>query len=189
MRRILFAVVTGLGMFGAAPAFAGNPYGPEYVAVLVTEYVTVYETRTVSYTKPVVKYDYCGNPYTVYVTCYKDIQVAVQETGHRDQVRQGLLLRFRLAEVLLEEADAPGVIALQHHRIGGDHVREARQRQDLEVLAGPEQGVGQLQRVAEVDVVVGGAVDEQERTLQVFRQREQRRLLVRGLRLSGSRPR
>ena len=35
------------------------------------------------------------------------------------------------------------------------------------ILAGAEQGVGQLQRVAEVDVVVRGAVDEQERPFQI----------------------
>ena len=52
----------------------------------------------------------------------------------------------------------------------------------LEVLARAEEGVRQLQRVPVIDVVVRGAVDEQERALQVLRQRDQARLVVGRLR-------
>jgi hypothetical protein len=78
MRRILFAMVLGLGIFSAAPALAGDGCC-YYKQVNVTEYVTVYETQTVSYTKEITRYDHCGKPYTVCVTCYKDIQVPVQK--------------------------------------------------------------------------------------------------------------
>jgi hypothetical protein len=78
MRRILFALAAGLGIFGATPAFAGDSCC-HYKQVVVTEYVTVYETQTVSYTKEITRYDHCGKPYTVCVTFYKDIQVPVQK--------------------------------------------------------------------------------------------------------------
>ena len=45
----------------------------------------------------------------------------------------------------------------------GHHVREAGQGQQLVRLARAEQRVRQLERVEEVDVVVRGAVDEQQR--------------------------
>ena len=95
---------------------------------------------------------------------------------------------LRRPEVRPEVLRHPRPVPLHHHRVR-HHVRQARQRQHLEVLARPEQRVGQLQRVPEVDVVVGRAVDQQQRPFQVRRQREQRRLLVGRLRSSGGRPR
>jgi len=49
----------------------------------------------------------------------------------------------------------------------GDHVGETGQGKHLEALAGAKEGVGCAQRVAEVDVVVGGAVDKEERPTEI----------------------
>lgn len=79
MYRILFALVTGLGLFGSGPAFAaGVPAG--YTQVTVTATVVTYETRLVPYAKEVTRYDHCGKPYTVCVTAYKEIEIAVKKT-------------------------------------------------------------------------------------------------------------
>jgi hypothetical protein len=61
-------------------------------------------------------------------------------------------------QVLGEVLQDAGVQALRDERIG-NHVREAGERQEVVWFARAEQGVAQLHAVQEVDVVVGGAVD------------------------------
>ena len=58
-------------------------------------------------------------------------------------------------------------------------MRQARQRDHLEVLAGAEEQIDDAERMAEVDVVVGGAVQEQERALELAGVAEERGFLVR----------
>ncbi len=65
------------------------------------------------------------------------------------------------------------------------HVRDAGQRQHVVGLAGGQQRGRQAQRVRRHHVVVGEAVDEQQRPGQSASQREQRRSLVG---LGGARP-
>src|SRR5690606_1433835 len=77
-------------------------------------------------------------------------------------VRQGGGMGLRdgdgSAEVLAEEADHPLVEAAQGLRLV-DHVGESGEREKLVVDPGTEEGVGDLERLREVDVVVGGAVE------------------------------
>lgn len=80
----LAAAVVMAGLAGTATA---NDYGhkPGYKAVTTykTVYETIYETilvdvvRSVPYEKTITKYDHCGKPYCVTVTCYKDVTVQV----------------------------------------------------------------------------------------------------------------
>ena len=44
------------------------------------ETVFVKVVKTVPYKKEVTKYDECGKPYCVTVTCYKDVAVTVAKT-------------------------------------------------------------------------------------------------------------
>ena len=69
----------------------------------------------------------------------------------------------------------------------GRHVRHADERQHLVRPAGGEQGGRQPQRVRRHDVVVGEAVDEQQRARQAGGERQQRAGVVDvGLASSGS---
>ena len=64
-------------------------------------------------------------------------------------------------EMQPEVFDHPLMEALIHDRFGR-HVGEPAEREELERLARAEEGVGEFHAVLEVDVVVGGAVDEEE---------------------------
>lgn len=78
MRRMILAAA--LVLAGVGTAAANNYPPPGYKLVTVTETKIVYETRSVAYTKEVTKYDHCGKPYNVCVTCYKDVEVPVKKT-------------------------------------------------------------------------------------------------------------
>jgi hypothetical protein len=68
--------------------------------------------------------------------------------------------------MLSKEAGGPGPEPFRHHRVG-HQVGEPGQGEQLEVLAGAEQGVGEFEGVPEIDVVVAGAVHEEERAAQL----------------------
>ncbi len=70
IRKFLLTGV--LGLTGAS-AFAGDYCHYKYVTSY--ECVICYKTCTEAYQKPVTYYDHCGNPYCVYQTCYRDVQV------------------------------------------------------------------------------------------------------------------
>lgn len=73
--RIIMAAGLGLGcLVMASPASAAS-----YKQVTCYEKVVCYETRTVAYKKHVTRYDECGKPYTVCVTCYKSVKVPVEK--------------------------------------------------------------------------------------------------------------
>ena len=50
-----------------------------YKKVVCDETVVVWVAKQVPYTVEIVKYDHCGKPYTVCVTCYKDVSCPVQK--------------------------------------------------------------------------------------------------------------
>ena len=80
MKKFMLALVAVVALVGSSvqatePCFH---YKKVTVPVVVTEYVT----QEVAYTKEVVKYDHCNKPYTVKVTAYKEIEVAVKKTTY-----------------------------------------------------------------------------------------------------------
>jgi hypothetical protein len=68
----LAVVVAGLAASGAATA---GEYGPQYKKVTVYQTVTYTKTVEVPYQKAVTKYDHCGKPYNVTVTCYRNVEI------------------------------------------------------------------------------------------------------------------
>ena len=62
---------------------------------------------------------------------------------------------------MLQEIRRNPAIQLAHLRWPGHHVCLTRERQKLELAAGVKEGIGQLNAVQEVDVVVRRAVDQQ----------------------------
>src|SRR4026208_2182452 len=80
---------------------------------------------------------------------------------------------FRFAEVSFEKADHMRVELFVDVRVR-DHMREAGEGEEFEVFACAEEFVCKLQRMAEIDVVVGGAMNKQEGSLKIFCKRQQR---------------
>jgi alkyl hydroperoxide reductase subunit AhpF len=91
----LAAVVVAAGLAGTAAAgdYAPRP-GYKAVTVYETVYETVHETvyvdvvKSVPYEKTVTKYDHCGKPYHVTVTCYKDVTVQVPKKVAKQVARK-----------------------------------------------------------------------------------------------------
>jgi hypothetical protein len=80
MKKFILASVLGLFGLGFTGGFASaTEPACTYKKVVCEQYVTVWVTKSVPYTKEVVKYDHCNKPYTVTVTCWKDVQVPVQK--------------------------------------------------------------------------------------------------------------
>lgn len=87
LRTILLAGLVTVVLSGAA--FAGQGFGQggygqchdsNYCQPQCSyKWITTYECRTVPYQVCIVKYDHCGNPYKVYVTKYREIQVPVRK--------------------------------------------------------------------------------------------------------------
>jgi hypothetical protein len=81
MKPFLYVTVVGVltlvaGLASPAAAVACDPCC-YYKTVVCYETVCSYETRQVPYTRCVTRLDECGRPYTVTVTCYKDVQIPV----------------------------------------------------------------------------------------------------------------
>jgi hypothetical protein len=84
VKRLVSLAVVALVLAGASAstAHASDPYCPPgYVLKKVTCYETVvcYETHTEAYKVCVTKYDHCYQPYHVYETRYRDVQVPVKK--------------------------------------------------------------------------------------------------------------
>lgn len=75
MKRFLLTVALVVGSTVTASAC-----DPVYKKVLCEKTVYVSVTKSVPYEKEVTKYDKCGKPYCVTVTCYKDVTVKVPKT-------------------------------------------------------------------------------------------------------------
>lgn len=73
------AVVLSLGLAGNAKAGGYDPCC-HLKKVVTYECVISYECRTEAYQKAVTCYDHCGKPYTVWKTCYREVQVPVKKT-------------------------------------------------------------------------------------------------------------
>lgn len=71
-----------------------------------------------------------------------------------------------LSEVFLEKLDDPTVKAFVDYRIW-NHVGETRQRQDITGFPGAEEGIDQSQGMPEIDIVITGAMDQEQGTLEV----------------------
>ena len=74
MKRMAAAMVVTAGLAGTASA---TEHRPGYKAVTVYETVYVDVVKSVPYEKTITKYDHCGKPYHVTITCYKDVTVQV----------------------------------------------------------------------------------------------------------------
>ena len=84
MKKLVAAAVVAVAAAGTASAgdYAARP-GDKAVTCYETVYETVWETvwvteyvnvvKSVPYQKEVTKYDHCGKPYCVTITCYKDV--------------------------------------------------------------------------------------------------------------------
>ncbi|HUR53214.1 MAG TPA: hypothetical protein VMZ71_03735, partial [Gemmataceae bacterium] len=77
----------------AANDYANRPgykavtcYETVYETVWVTEYVNV--VKSVPYEKTITKYDHCGKPYCVTITCYKDVTVQVPKQVAKKVAKQ-----------------------------------------------------------------------------------------------------
>jgi hypothetical protein len=75
MKRFLLTLALVVGSTVALSACE-----PGYKKVICHETVYVTVTKSLPYQKEVTKYDHCGKPYCVTVTCYKDIVVKVPKT-------------------------------------------------------------------------------------------------------------
>src|SRR5712691_5671975 len=82
--------------------------------------------------------------------------------------RRVSLRSWFLPRMLVEEREDALPVARLQRRVGDD-VRHAGERQEVELLPGAEERIGEQQRLTEVDVVVGGAVDDEERPGEVLR--------------------
>ena len=96
IKAVAAAAVLAAGFAGTASA---GEYRPGYKQVTTyktvheTVYDTVYDTiyvdvvKSVPYQKTVTKYDHCGKPYCVTITCYKDVTVKVPKQVARQVAR------------------------------------------------------------------------------------------------------
>ena len=73
----LAAVVIAAGLSGMAASASDYP---GYRKVVTYQTVTTFVLKEVPHEKVVTKYDHCGKPYTVVVTCYKTVEVPVTKT-------------------------------------------------------------------------------------------------------------
>jgi hypothetical protein len=64
---------TGVSLMANRAAACYPPAPPVYKKVVTYKTVEEQVVTKVPYQKKVVKYDECGKPYCVYVTCYKEV--------------------------------------------------------------------------------------------------------------------
>ena len=74
IKAMAVAMVVAAGLAGTASA---SDYKAGYKAVTTYETVYVDVVKSVPFEKTITKYDHCGKPYCVTITCYKDITVQV----------------------------------------------------------------------------------------------------------------
>src|SRR5262249_18023638 len=77
----------------------------------------------------------------------------------------------RIAQMLLKKLSDAEIQADRHLGIG-NHVGEPGQRQKFELPARAKQGLGHFQRMEKIDVVVGRAMNDQERHRKVLAVRD-----------------
>lgn len=81
MRYLMTAILAAMIHLGSMCGFASASEDCcTYKKVVCEETITIEVIKEVSYTKEVVKYDYCGKPYTVCVTCYQEVKVPAKKT-------------------------------------------------------------------------------------------------------------
>jgi hypothetical protein len=80
MFQCVAAGVVGLGLACGGTAQASSyDCAPVYKKVVCYQTVTTYETRCEPYKVCVVRYDHCGNAYSVTETRYREVKVPVQK--------------------------------------------------------------------------------------------------------------